>query len=295
MLATSDVRIESDLLGAVPIPADAYYGIQSHRAMENFQLSNVTASHYSNLIKALAMIKQACAMANFKLGLLSQKTVAAITCACLDIQQGHLDNQFKIDMLQGGAGTSLNMNANEVIANRALEIMGHQKGDYDKLHPNDHVNCSQSTNDIYPSAIKLALLLNCAPMQSELSLLINSLTYKATVFSSIPKMGRTQLQDAVPMTMGEEFGAFSCSLRKSGSCIADAMSLLYELNLGGTAIGNGINADVKFGQYSIDFLQQISGYPFRQATDLIEATSDTGAFFELSSSQAGRASGRERS
>jgi len=287
MFTTNDVRIEKDLLGSAPIPFDAYYGIQSQRAMENFQLSNVTASHHCNLIKALAMIKQACVSANFKLGLLSPKKVTAITGACLDIQQGYFDNQFRIDMLQGGAGTSLNMNANEVIANRALEILGHAKGEYDKLHPNDHVNCSQSTNDVYPSAIKLAVLLNCAPLLSELSLLTDSLSAKAKSFNDIPKMGRTQLQDAVPMTLGQEFGAFACSLRKSGACVSDSMSLLYELNLGGTAIGNGINADKSFGPYAIDYLQQISGYPFRQATNLIEATSDTSAFVRLSASLKG--------
>jgi aspartate ammonia-lyase len=276
-------RVESDLLGSTRIPNKAYYGIQSHRAIENFQLTDVPMSRYPNFIKALAMVKQACASTNFKLGLLSEAKYSAITSACLDVRQGVLDDQFKIDMLQGGAGTSANMNANEVIANRALEIMGHQKGQYHLMHPNDDVNKSQSTNDVYPSAIRLAALLNCVPMVSELSALCDSFLAKGESFSSIVKMGRTQLQDAVPMTLGQEFSAFADTLQKDRAHILNILTLLYELNLGGTAIGTGINADPKFGPLAIKYLSQISGFPFRPAANLIEATADMSSFVALSS------------
>lgn len=278
-----DERIEHDLLGSAAIPSKAYYGIQSHRAIANFQLSDVPISHYPNFIKALAMVKQACASANFQLGLLSEAKFSAITKACLDVQQGLFDKQFQIDMLQGGAGTSANMNANEVIANRALELMGHAKGEYHFLHPNDDLNKSQSTNDVYPSAIRLAALLNCAPMVCELNSLCDSFLAKGEAFSSIVKMGRTQLQDAVPMTLGQEFTAFANTLQKDRTHILNILTLLYELNLGGTAIGTGLNADKNFGPLAIQYLSQISGYPFRQATNLIEATADTGALVTLSS------------
>jgi aspartate ammonia-lyase len=282
-------RIEKDLLGSAAIPNHVYYGIQSQRAIENFQLSNVPIHHYPNFIKALAMVKQACALANYQLGQLEESKFSAITRACLDVRQGQLDQHFQIDMLQGGAGTSANMNANEVIANRALEIMGHAKGQYQFLHPNDDVNKSQSTNDVYPSAIKLATLLNSVPMVSELSSLSDSFMTKAAAFSDIVKMGRTQLQDAVPMTLGQEFEAFAKTLRKDRSHILNVLTLLYELNLGGTAIGTGVNADAKFGLLAVNNLKQISGYPFRQASNLIEATADTGCFVALSSTLKGSA------
>jgi aspartate ammonia-lyase len=282
-------RVEKDLLGSAVISNHVYYGIQSQRAIDNFQLSNVPIHHYPNFIKALAMVKQACAIANYKLGLLEENKFLAINLACLDVMQGKLDQHFQIDMLQGGAGTSANMNANEVIANRALEIMGQAKGQYQFLHPNDDVNKSQSTNDVYPSAIKLATLLNSVPVVSELSALSDSFMAKAGAFSNIVKMGRTQLQDAVPMTLGQEFEAFAKTLRKDRSYILNILTLLYELNLGGTAIGTGVNADPKFGLLAVNNLKQISGYPFRQATNLIEATADTGCFVALSSALKGTA------
>jgi aspartate ammonia-lyase len=276
-------RVESDLLGEKLIPSQAYYGIQSHRAFENFQLSGIALYQYPNFIRAIAMVKQACALANFELGLLSQEKLTGISRACLEVQQGKLHEHFQVDMLQGGAGTSTNMNANEVIANRALELLGHNKGEYQHLHPNDDVNMSQSTNDVYPSAINLAVLLSNSPLMAELGSLAESMSVKGSAFSKIVKMGRTQLQDAVPMTLGQEFSAYGKTIRKDQQQLCELSKLLFEINLGGTAIGTGINADAKFGKLAIKYLAVISGYPFHQASNLIEASADTGAYVLFSS------------
>jgi aspartate ammonia-lyase len=283
MLDAMQCRMESDLLGTLAIPANAYYGIQSQRALDNFQLSNVAVCAHPNLIRAIVMVKHACAIANFELGLLSRIKADAISGACIEIQHGKLHEQFQVDMIQGGAGTSTNMNANEVIANRALEIMGHEKGDYQYLHPNDDVNLCQSTNDVYPSAVRLAVLLNNAPLMAEMGSLANSMAAKGKTFGHIIKMGRTQLQDAVPMTLGQEFNAYAKALRRDREQLREISKLLFEINLGGTAIGTGINAAPQFGKIAIDCLSLISGYPFRQATNLIEASSDTGALVLYSS------------
>jgi aspartate ammonia-lyase len=260
MSAAASTRVEKDLLGKLEVPADAYYGIQTLRAVQNFRLSGVPLSHYPKLVVALAMVKQAAADANRELGHLSAAKHTAISTACARIIQGEFHEQFVVDMIQGGAGTSTNMNANEVIANIALEAMGHEKGEYQYLHPNNDVNMAQSTNDAYPTAIRVGLLLGHDYLLTALDKLIQSFAAKGLEFGHILKMGRTQLQDAVPMTLGQEFRAFT------------------EVNLGGTAIGTGINADPAYQHLAVERLAIISGHPVKPAADLIEATSDMGAF-----------------
>ncbi|AYN92867.1 MULTISPECIES: aspartate ammonia-lyase [Pseudomonas] len=272
-------RLEKDLLGTLEVPAEAYYGIQTLRAVNNFRLSGVTLSHYPKLVVALAMVKQAAAEANYRLGYLPGDKYEAIVMACTKIINGEYHEQFVVDMIQGGAGTSTNMNANEVIANVALEILGHGKGEYKYLHPNNDVNMAQSTNDAYPTAIRLGLLLGHDTLLSSLESLIESLSGKAVEFASVLKMGRTQLQDAVPMTLGQEFRAFATTLGEDlGKLKTIAPDLLTEVNLGGTAIGTGINADPGYQTLAVRSLAEISGQPLKPAADLIEATSDMGAF-----------------
>ncbi|ENA33936.1 MULTISPECIES: aspartate ammonia-lyase [Pseudomonas] len=272
-------RLEKDLLGTLEVPAEAYYGIQTLRAVNNFRLSGVTLSHYPKLVVALAMVKQAAAEANYRLGYLPGDKYEAIVMACTKIINGEYHDQFVVDMIQGGAGTSTNMNANEVIANVALEVLGHGKGEYKYLHPNNDVNMAQSTNDAYPTAIRLGLLLGHDTLLSSLESLIESLSGKAVEFASVLKMGRTQLQDAVPMTLGQEFRAFATTLGEDlGKLKTIAPDLLTEVNLGGTAIGTGINADPGYQTLAVRSLAEISGQPLKPAADLIEATSDMGAF-----------------
>ncbi|MBW5412513.1 aspartate ammonia-lyase [Pseudomonas sp. MAG002Y] len=272
-------RLEKDLLGTLEVPAEAYYGIQTLRAVNNFRLSGVTLSHYPKLVVALAMVKQAAAEANYRLGYLPGDKYEAIVMACTKIVNGEYHDQFVVDMIQGGAGTSTNMNANEVIANVALEVLGHGKGEYKYLHPNNDVNMAQSTNDAYPTAIRLGLLLGHDTLLSSLESLIESLSGKAVEFANVLKMGRTQLQDAVPMTLGQEFRAFATTLGEDlGKLKTIAPDLLTEVNLGGTAIGTGINADPGYQTLAVRSLAEISGQPLKPAADLIEATSDMGAF-----------------
>lgn len=272
-------RLEKDLLGTLEVPAEAYYGIQTLRAVNNFRLSGVTLSHYPKLVVALAMVKQAAAEANYRLGYLPGDKYEAIVMACTKIINGEYHDQFVVDMIQGGAGTSTNMNANEVIANVALEVLGHGKGEYKYLHPNNDVNMAQSTNDAYPTAIRLGLLLGHDTLLSSLESLIESLSGKAVEFANVLKMGRTQLQDAVPMTLGQEFRAFATTLGEDlGKLKTIAPDLLTEVNLGGTAIGTGINADPGYQTLAVRSLAEISGQPLKPAADLIEATSDMGAF-----------------
>ncbi|WP_434135232.1 aspartate ammonia-lyase [Pseudomonas luteola] len=272
-------RLEKDLLGTLEVPAEVYYGIQTLRAVNNFRLSGVTLSHYPKLVVALAMVKQAAAEANYRLGYLPGDKYEAIVMACTKIINGEYHDQFVVDMIQGGAGTSTNMNANEVIANVALEVLGHGKGEYKYLHPNNDVNMAQSTNDAYPTAIRLGLLLGHDTLLSSLESLIESLSGKAVEFASVLKMGRTQLQDAVPMTLGQEFRAFATTLGEDlGKLKTIAPDLLTEVNLGGTAIGTGINADPGYQTLAVRSLAEISGQPLKPAADLIEATSDMGAF-----------------
>lgn len=229
-------RIEKDLLGEQAVPATALYGIQTQRAAQNFDITGVSISHFPDLIKALAMVKAAAAKANYQHGLLSEDKLGAITEACIDLIEGTHHEQFIVDLIQGGAGTSTNMNANEVIANIGLKKMGFEYGQYCHLHPNNDVNRSQSTNDVYPSAARLAIVFAAQPLQEAINKLQNNLAAKGKEFSSILKMGRTQLQDAVPMTLGQEFDAFASDLGGETARIEQACLQLCEVNLGGTAI-----------------------------------------------------------
>ncbi len=271
-------RQEHDLLGDREVPADAYYGVQTLRAFENFRITDIPLCHFPNLIKALAMVKKACARANRKLGHLEAEIAEGICQACDDIIEGEYHDQFIVDMIQGGAGTSTNMNANEVIANRALEILGYGKGEYKKVHPNNHVNLSQSTNDVYPTAIRLAILLSYEDLTRAMEALCEELKKKGSEFKGIVKMGRTQLQDAVPMTLGQEFDAFHTTVKEDIDRIKELVKIFCEVNLGATAIGTGINTDPDYAGLAVAELAEISGLELVKAADLIEATSDTGAF-----------------
>ncbi|MCK6508507.1 aspartate ammonia-lyase [Myxococcota bacterium] len=275
-------RKEHDLLGERDVPSSALWGIQTLRAVENFPILGVRLEAYPELIEALAEIKRACTIANVQLGDLDEKRGNAIIEACEELCKGLWHGHFVVDMIQGGAGTSTNMNANEVIANRALELLGHDRAEYDILHPNNHVNMSQSTNDVYPSAIRIALLKAIRKTIEEAGRLVGAFEAKGREFSGIIKMGRTQLQDAVPMSLGQEFQAWGRTLREGSRRIEQALDSLLELNLGGTAIGTGINADPEFARIAIQELSKHLGMSFVQAEDLIEATQDTSSFVELS-------------
>lgn len=271
-------RIEKDLLGYLAVPEEAYYGVQTQRALENFVLTGVPLAHFPKLIVGLAMVKKAAASANFDTGHLDAKHLEAIHYACDCLINGQYHDQFVVDMIQGGAGTSTNMNANEVIANIGLEYLGYAKGAYEHLHPNNHVNMSQSTNDAYPTAIRVGLQLSHAELVDSLALLQGAFASKRDEFHDVIKMGRTQLQDAVPMTLGQEFGAYATTLGEDIERIAGMYDLLREVNLGGTAIGTGINADPLYADLAVAHLSNVCGHPMRLAADLIEATSDMGAF-----------------
>src|SRR5687767_6408393 len=229
---TQPVRVEHDLLGDRAVPADAYYGIHTLRALENFPITGTSISIYPDLVVAYACVKQAAAIANSELGLLDDKRAMAIRLACEEVREGKLLEHFVVDVIQGGAGTSTNMNANEVIANRALELMGHARGDYAHLHPNEHVNLCQSTNDVYPTAVKLAVIAGISRLREAMEALAESFERKAKEFDSIVKIGRTQLQDAVPMTLGQEFRAFAVMLGEDTERLREAALLLHEINLG---------------------------------------------------------------
>ncbi len=275
-------RTEHDLIGELAVPIDAYYGIHALRAVENFQISGTTIGASSDLIMALAAIKEAAAEANAELGLLDEQRKLAIVTACREIREGALHDQFVIDPIQGGAGTSTNMNANEVIANRALEILGHAKGDYACLHPNEHVNCGQSTNDVYPTALKLASLTSIGRLLVAMNVLRLSFAAKAEEFADVLKMGRTQLQDAVPMTLGQEFGTYALMLAEDEARLREASALIQEINLGGTAIGTGITSHPQYAALIRERLSTIVDVKLITAPDLIEATQDCGAFVQLS-------------
>jgi len=276
-------RLEKDLLGELKVNTDAYFGIQTQRACENFNLSGVALHHYPKLIHALALVKLACAKANHKIGTLDSKKLDAIEKAVELILDGKYHKEFVVDMIQGGAGTSTNMNANEVIANIGLEIMGYDKGQYHYLHPNNDVNLSQSTNDAYPTAARLAILFSHCELVSELTNLQMAFQGKAEEFSDVLKIGRTQLQDAVPMTLGQEFQAYATTLGEDIDRVTGLSDLLKEVNLGGTAIGTGINADPDYARDAVQNLSKLSGFSFKQACDLVEASSDMGAFVLFSS------------
>ncbi len=275
-------RLEHDLLGDREVPTDAYFGVHTLRARENFDITGISIAVYPDLIRALAQIKQAAARANQKLGLLDATRADAIVAACREVIDGNLHEHFVVDVIQGGAGTSTNMNANEVIANRALELLGHARGDYTKLHPNEHVNMSQSTNDVYPTALKLATYVGIFRLIDAMAGLRGAFERKAVEFADVLKMGRTQLQDAVPMTLGQEFSTYAVMLGEDEARLQEAALLIREINLGATAIGTGINAHPDYAPLVCRKLAEISGIPVVTAPNLVEATQDCGSFVQLS-------------
>ena len=272
---TGKTRIESDLIGAREIPAEALYGVQTLRGIENFSISKFRLSEYPLFIKGLAITKMAAAMANFELGLLTVEQKDAIIAACGEILDGKHHDQFPVDMIQGGAGTTTNMNANEVIANRALELMGHERGEYQYCSPNDHVNCSQSTNDAYPTAIHIGMYFKHLQLLPHLEELIASFRKKGEEFSQIIKMGRTQLEDAVPMTLGQTFNGFASILQDEIAHLNEAAADFLVVNMGATAIGTGICAEPGYAEKCIAALREITGWDIRLSSDLVGATSDT--------------------
>jgi aspartate ammonia-lyase len=276
-------RSEHDLLGDREVPNEVYYGVQTLRAIENFMISGVTLNFHPVIIQALAMVKMAAAKTNNELGLLSKPVADAIVQACGEIINGKLHTHFIVDMIQGGAGTSTNMNANEVIANRALEILGYEKGEYKYCHPNNHVNLSQSTNDAYPTSVKIALILANQKLIEVLKELIQSFHNKAKEFSHIIKMGRTQLQDAVPMTMGQEFEAYAVTLGEEVERLEQNVKLFLEVNMGATAIGTGINSHPDYSKKVVTHLRDVTKMEIVLAGNLVEATQDTGSFVMYSS------------
>ena len=276
-------RREHDLLGEMKIPDEYYFGIQTMRAVDNFHISRVRLNFFPELIRALAEVKEAAARANRELGLLDPQIADAIVRACEELREGKLREQFVVDMVQGGAGTSTNMNANEVIANRALELLGHAKGQYQYCHPNNHVNLSQSTNDAYPTSVRIALVRSIEKLVASLRQLIAAFDRKGEEFADVLKMGRTQLQDAVPMTLGQEFEAYAANLTEEIDRLESNMRLFFEINMGATAIGTGINAVPEYAGLCTKHLGEITGLPLLEASNLVEATSDTGAFIMNSS------------
>jgi len=281
-LAGGPTRTETDSLGRKQIPEDAYWGLNVRRALDNFAISGRPISTYPDLIFGYACVKQAAARANAEIGVLDNEKADLIDRACEEIKDGKLHDQFIVDIMQGGAGTSTNMNANEVIANRGLQLAGHPKGDYKQLDPNDHVNRSQSTNDTYPTALKIGLCLSIERLLAELELLEKAFHEKGREFAGIVKVGRTQLQDAVPMTLEQEFEAFSVTLAEDHASFKEVMTDLWEINLGATAIGTGIAGHPQFAEAVRKHLAAISGYKIVTAPNLVEATTDVGVFMELS-------------
>lgn len=275
-------RQEHDLLGYRDIPADAYYGIQTLRAYENFNVTNVRLHQFSTFIRAFANVKKAAAIANHEVGVLAAEIKDAICSACDELLENQLHEQFVVDMFQGGAGTSTNMNANEVIANRALELLGHEKGQYQFVHPNNHVNLSQSTNDAYPTALHLALDDYCVRLLGKMQILRDSFLNKSKIFGDKLKMGRTHLQDAVPMTAGQEFQAFATMIEKEMARIEQTREQLYEINMGATAIGTGLNAPAGYAEACAAALANLTGKPYHTAADLVQATQDTSVYVALS-------------
>ncbi len=272
------VRVEKDLLGEKKIPADAYYGVQTARALENFQLSGVLINHYPGFVEAWAMVKLAAARANTDVGAMKKDRLDAIEKASQAVLDGKYHDQFMVDWYQGGAGTSTNMNANEVLANVGLELTGHKKGEYQYLEPHDDLNMSQSTNDSYPTAIKVSILLRNDKLISELQKLTASFRVKGNAYLEIVKMGRTELQDAVPMTVGQEFHAFAASLDDEIAGLRDAEKSLYAVNMGATAIGTGINVPKGYSEKVAAHLAKITGKPIVPASDMLAATWDQRGF-----------------
>ncbi|WP_282776357.1 MULTISPECIES: aspartate ammonia-lyase [unclassified Nocardia] len=279
---TDDTRIDSDSLGSLSVPRDAYWGVHTARALENFTVTGDAIGNYPALICSLAAVKQAACRANRELGVLDARRADAIDRACAEIRDGRLHDQFPIDPIQGGAGTSTNMNANEVIANRALEILGFERGHYAELDPLDHVNLGQSTNDVYPTAVNLAVVQHIRKLSAALAGLADAFDAKSVEFADVIKMGRTQLQDAVPMTLGQEFATFAVMVREDCQRLDEGRALLCESNLGGTAIGTGINGHPRYSALACAHLSEITGETVTPAENLIEATQDAGAFVQVS-------------
>lgn len=277
---TMDYRVEKDSIGTKDVPEGVYYGVQSLRAAENFHITGL--SMHPEIINSLAYIKKAAAITNCEVGLLDKKIANAIVKACDEILEGQFHEDFIVDPIQGGAGTSLNMNANEVIANRAIEILGGQKGDYSIVNPNDHVNCGQSTNDVIPTAGKMTSLRLLKNLKKELLRLYEALSKKAEEFDHVIKMGRTQMQDAVPIRLGQEFKAYSVAIKRDINRMDKAMDEMRTLNMGGTAVGTGINADEAYLKRIVPNLVEISGMDFVQAFDLIDATQNLDPFVAVS-------------
>jgi aspartate ammonia-lyase len=275
-------RKEHDSLGERELPDTAYYGVQTLRGMENFPISGIAVHHFSHFVRSLAYVKKAAALANKELGVIRVERADAIVQACDEIIAGKWHKHFTIDMIQGGAGTSTNMNANEVIANRALEILGHRKGQYEFLHPNDDVNCSQSTNDAYPTAIKLGVILTMRDATSALRELNAALVAKAAEFQDVLKMGRTENQDAVPMTLGQEFSAYASTIADGIRYIERAAEEFLDINMGATAVGTGINSPPGYAELCTKRLSEVSGLPVRMARNLVQATQDSGPFSLMS-------------
>jgi len=277
------VRVEKDLLGEKQIPADAYYGVQTARALENFQLSGVLINHYPGFVEAWAIVKLAAARANTDVGAMKPERLAMIEKACQAVMAGKYHDQFKVDWYQGGAGTSTNMNANEVLANIGLELSGHKKGEYQFLEPHDDLNMSQSTNDSYPTAIKVAFLLRNDKLIEELKNLVASFRAKGDAYLEIVKMGRTEMQDAVPMTVGQEFHAFAASLESEIQLLRDSEKYLYPVNMGATAIGTGLNAPKGYAEKCAAHLAKLTNKPIVPASDMLAATWDQQGFVVYSS------------
>ena len=275
-------RLETDFLGERRVPAGAYYGIHTLRALENFPISGIPISTFPDLVRALACVKQAAARTNHELGFLNARRTGAIETACDEIKGGLLHDEFVVDIIQGGAGTSTNMNANEVIANRGLQLLGHGLGQYRHLHPIEHVNMSQSTNDVYPTALKVGLQFSIGRLTAAMATLRAAFEAKSVEFSDVLKMGRTQLQDAVPMTLGQEFGAFAVTLGEDEQRLDEASRLIREINLGATAIGTGINTAPEYAPFVCRNLSEITGIDLVTSPHLVEATQDAGAFVQLS-------------
>ncbi|MFV0431887.1 MAG: aspartate ammonia-lyase [Alphaproteobacteria bacterium] len=281
-MSKQEFRTEKDSLGTIDVPADAYWGVQTQRAKNIYHVSGVPIGHYRDLVRALGWVKYACTKANMAVGGLDEERGKAILEASLEVADGKWNDQFVVDAIQGGAGTSTNMNANEVIANRALEILGHKKGEYQYCHPNNDVNMSQSTNDVYPTAMRIAMMTMLKRSQDDVEYISSALYDKGEEFKHVLKMGRTQLQDAVPMTLGQEFMAWSTTLAEEIARLKSSFRLMREMNLGATAIGTGINTHPEYAQKAISELALISSLPLTLAGNLVEATQDTGAYVTLS-------------
>jgi len=275
-------RIEKDFLGEKELPETAYYGVQTQRGKENFHITGIPMSLEPNFVKSFGYVKKAAALANRDLGVLDPKIADAIAGACDRLIAGEMRDQFVTDFIQGGAGTSTNMNANEVIANLALESLGHKKGEYHHVSPNDHVNFGQSTNDIYPTAFRLALILRISSYAEALRRLQDALNAKGKEFERVLKMGRTHLQDAVPMSLGHEFRGWGTTIGEEVQRINEVRALLHEINLGATAIGTSVTAAPGYPELATKYLSELTGFKFILAGDLVEATSDTGAYVLLS-------------